>query len=49
MEAAVLHEREALPGVIECLLQESYTFVPISEIILDGKYTIDHIGQQFSV
>ena len=46
---AALHTPEALPGIIECLLQEGYTFVPISEIILDGKYTIDHIGQQFSV
>ena len=27
---------EALPGIIECLLQEGYTFVPISEIILKG-------------
>ena len=37
---------EALPGIIECLLQEGYTFVPISEIILKGEYTIDHTGRQ---
>ena len=36
----------ALPGIIECLLQEGYTFVPISEIILKGEYTIDHTGRQ---
>ena len=37
---------EALPGIIECLLQEGYTFVPISQIILTGDYTIDHTGRQ---
>jgi polysaccharide deacetylase family sporulation protein PdaB len=43
---AAKHTPEALPGIIECLLQEGYTFVPISQIILDGKYTIDHTGRQ---
>jgi len=43
---AALHTPEALPGIIETLLQEGYTFVPISEIILDGEYTIDHTGRQ---
>lgn len=37
---------EALPNIIEHLLQEGYTFVPISEIILKGEYTIDHTGRQ---
>ena len=37
---------EALPNIIEYLLQEGYTFVPISEIILKGEYTIDHTGLQ---
>ena len=37
---------EALPSIIEALLQEGYTFVPISEIILKGEYTIDHTGRQ---
>jgi peptidoglycan/xylan/chitin deacetylase (PgdA/CDA1 family) len=37
---------EVLPSIIECLLQEGYTFVPISEIILKGEYTIDHAGRQ---
>ena len=36
----------ALPGIIEYLLQEGYTFVPVSEIILKGEYTIDHTGRQ---
>ena len=47
---AALHTPEALPGIIESLLQEVYTFVPISEIILPGEcgvdYTIDHTGRQ---
>lgn len=46
---AALHTPEALPGIIECLLQQGYTFVPISEIILDGEYTIDHTGRQCPV
>ena len=36
----------ALPGIIEALLRDGYTFVPISEIILPGDYTIDHTGRQ---
>lgn len=43
---AALHTPEALPSIIETLLQEGYTFVPISELILTGEYTIDHTGQQ---
>lgn len=36
----------ALPGIIETLLQDGYTFVPISQIILPQPYTIDHTGRQ---
>lgn len=47
---AAKHTPEALPGIIEALLQEGYTFVPISQLILPGQcgadYTIDHTGQQ---
>ena len=47
---AALHTPEALPSILECLLQEGYTFVPISQIILPGQcgtdYTIDHTGRQ---
>ena len=39
-----------LPAILETLLQEGYTFVPISELILPGEYnvdyTIDHTGRQ---
>ena len=48
---AALHTPEALPAILETLLQEGYTFVPISELILPGEYnvdyTIDHTGRQF--
>ena len=50
---AALHTPEALPGIIESLLQQGYTFVPISQIILPGEcgvdYTIDHTGKQCPV
>lgn len=43
---AALHTPEALPSIIEALLQDGYTFVPISKIILPQPYTIDHTGKQ---
>ena len=43
---AAKHTPEALPSIIEALLQEGYTFVPVSEILLKGEYTIDHTGRQ---
>ena len=47
---AALHTPEALPAILETLLQEGYTFVPISQLILPGTcgtgYTIDHAGRQ---
>jgi polysaccharide deacetylase family sporulation protein PdaB len=45
---AALNTPEALPFVIEYLIREGYTFVPISQIILKGEYTIDHTGRQCS-
>jgi len=46
---AAKHTPEALPDVIETLLKEGYTFVPISKIVLTGEYTIDHTGRQCPV
>ena len=46
---AALHTPEALPTTIQTLLQEGYTFVPISRMILTGQYTIDHTGRQCPV
>ena len=42
---AALHTPEALPGIIEYLLSEGYSIVPVSEILLAGEYTIDHTGK----
>ena len=43
---AALHTPEALPAILSTLLQDGYTFVPISQIILCQPYTIDHTGRQ---
>ena len=43
---AALHTPEALPTILETLIQDGYTFVPISQMILSGSYTIDHTGRQ---
>ena len=43
---AALHTPEALPTILETLIQDGYTFVPISQMILTGSYTIDHPGRQ---
>lgn len=44
---AALHTPEALPRILECLINDGYTVVPISQLILTGDYTIDHTGRQF--
>ena len=43
---AAKHTPAALPAIIERLLADGYTFVPISQLILTGDYTIDHTGRQ---
>ena len=43
---AAKHTPEALPGLVENLIGQGYTLVPISELILQGNYTIDHTGRQ---
>ena len=44
---AALHTPEALPAILDCLINDGYTVVPISQLILTGDYTIDHTGRQF--
>ena len=44
---AALHTPEALPRILEYLINNGYTVVPISQLILTGDYTIDHTGRQF--
>jgi polysaccharide deacetylase family sporulation protein PdaB len=45
---AALHTPAALDGIIQILIQKGYSFLPISELIFDAPYTIDHTGRQFS-
>lgn len=45
---AALHTPEALPTILECLICDGYTVVPISQLIYTENYTIDHTGRQFA-
>ena len=49
---AAKHTPEALPGILEKLFQDGYTFLPISQLIYPGvcgtDYTIDHTGKQIA-
>lgn len=45
----VLFHNAALPTILSCLINDGYTVVPISQLILDAPYTIDHTGRQFPV
>ena len=42
---AAKHTPEALPSVIEYLLQNGYIIVPVSELLLQGDYEMDHTGR----
>ena len=44
---AAIHTPEALPSIIEYLLSEGYSIIPISDLIYTENYTIDHTGRQF--
>jgi len=43
---AALNTPESLPIIIEALIQDGYQFVPISELIYECEYRIDHTGKQ---
>ena len=45
---AALHTPEALPAILTCLINDGYTVLPISQLILPPPYTIDHTGRQFA-
>lgn len=49
---AAKHTPEALPGILEQLLTQGYKIVPVSQLIIKGKYnvnyTIDHTGKQIA-
>ena len=46
---AAKHTPEALPGIIEALIADGYTIVPISKLLLSGDYSIDNTGMQCPV
>lgn len=46
---AALHTPEALPSILDKLIKDGYTVVPISKLVLDCEYTIDHTGRQCPV
>lgn len=37
---------QALPGILEGLIQKGFSFVPVSQLILTENYQIDHTGRQ---
>ena len=43
---AALNTPAALPGIIEHLQKEGYTFMPISQLIYKNNYTVDTRGMQ---
>lgn len=47
---AAEHTPEALPGILEYLIGQGYSVIPISQLIVKGEcnqdYTIDHTGRQ---
>ena len=43
---AAEHTPEALPAILEALIADGYTIVPISQILLDGETYIDNTGMQ---
>lgn len=45
---AARHTPEALGGIVEYLLREGYTIVPVSRLLLSGETTVDHTGRQKS-
>ena len=46
---AAKHTPEALPGIIEALLADGYTIVPVSKLLLTGDCMIDSTGMQCPV
>ena len=43
---AALHTPEALPRILEALIRDGFSVIPISQLIYTGDYTIDHAGCQ---
>lgn len=49
---AAKHTPEALPQILETLLSQGYKVVPVSALVMKGRYnvdyTIDHTGRQMA-
>ena len=45
---AAKHTPEALTAIIEHLIKDGFSIVPVSELLLTGEYTIDHTGRQIA-
>ena len=43
---AAVNTPSALPDVIDGLIEQGFSFVPVSELIYTDNYTIDHTGRQ---
>ena len=43
---AALHTPEALPSILDFMAENRYTVVPISQLLLEGEYYMDHTGMQ---
>ncbi|MDO5785654.1 MAG: hypothetical protein Q4P20_11390 [Eubacteriales bacterium] len=43
---AATNTPEALPDVIDGLIEKGFTFAPVSELIYKDHYTMDHTGRQ---
>lgn len=43
---AATNTPEALPDVIDGLVENGFTFLPVSELIYKDNYTMDHTGRQ---
>ncbi len=42
---AAKHTPEALPAILEFLIKSGYRIVPVSELLFDGDYEMDHTGR----
>ena len=43
---AAKHTPEALGDIVEYLLRDGYTIVPVSRLLLSGNVAVDHTGRQ---
>lgn len=47
MHNGAKYTKDALPRIIEGLRAKGYEIVPVSQLVINGDYTIDHTGRQF--